>query len=1381
MCNTCCVSAHLIFVFMRNLHLSLFLFLLFSCIIAKAQPPQFAYTGPNATTSNAIPLGTGTSWDEYRSQWIYLPGDLGASLYPGLITKIYFRVGSATTTTSHIFNNFEVNLGQSSVTNLNTAYQTGLTNVYPAGTFTVTGPLAIDQWIPITLATPYFYDPANTLIVEIKHGIKTSGGFSLRSGGAPLNPAYSTVHTQRYGKIATSPNGTSRQYTYQFGIDVIPADRPDNAGLGNLIAPVTFCSDPQDIKLQLKNNGTNLINTVQIDWLFDGVPQTPFTYSGTPIPSLLGPGSNTVTATIGTGIVFGNAPHTVKAWTTLPNGNADTVNTDDTMTYVIQKSLGGDYTVGGTNPDFVDVKEAVDALNRAGICNPVNFIIRDGTYTDAGVIRGPIAGSSLTNRVTFRSQSGVAANVIINGANATSVFGMDNVSNVTIKNVSIIPIASTAITLSGTTARDSFVGCIFTAPVTTSTTSSQGLISCVSSSSYAGDSNVFIKNKFENAATGLYLYSSTSRPSRDNVIDSNTFTGQNYTSAYLYYMDGTKVRGNTVNMSPSSYGYGMYVYHHSNNGNNRVEITDNEINNSPATYGYSGYFAYIVGTSTNRAVIARNKLNTNTGTYFYNYLAYYSDFVDIYNNEIVSNGTYGYVYFYYSDAINFYNNTVSLNTTTSSSTTYGLYYYNTNASKVYNNTFNIIGTSPTAYGCYFYASGTTYNDNMIRNNVFSSTGSDGVGMYWSNSGTNNTSDYNNIYASSGNHFSDAGTAQSSLHQWRLTKGLEKNSITYDPGLVGSGDVHPNPAKDASWSLNGRGIHMPGNDIDRDGNPRETNAAAGVPDIGAYEFEPTTIPPLAVAEPTTIAAGATQVFTFGQDTVATLAWAPNSVVSNTIEVRQYSGHKGPSYPAGTNNMYFYTDLLTQNVTADYKADVYYHDNWLGNISAETDLRVFKKLNPNPWVAYNENLSGVDVNRNIISATDVTSTGLFTGVENGAIFSAVVVQVGQTTFCPGGDVELHAKTNGPGYTYQWYRFGVAISGATDSVYSTSTDGDYSVTITRNTGSGTETATSGIVGLTKIPAPNATITADGPLVYCTGGARTLIATPGSGLRYQWQLDGLDIPGANNDSFSVNTGGNYTVAVSNIGCSVISPVTTISVGPLNVDLGRDTSFCESKPLVLDAGYPGARYTWSTGDTTQKITITDRSGEYSVVVDGGTNCKDADTVNVLIDPLPSVVGISYIRVNTSTFQFSPSGQQDVNTYAWVFGDGSVDMAVSPTHTYDASEPWEVTLIVANDCGFDTTELDLRSLSVKDVNDVSDKVTLYPNPAHDVITLATANNIRLSKIMIVNNIGQTVLSLDGGSKSLSTFDVSSLPTGNYLLKAILNDNKQIVKKFTITR
>jgi hypothetical protein len=59
-------------------------------------------------------------------------------------------------------------------------------------------------------------------------------------------------------------------------------------------------------------------------------------------------------------------------------------------------------------------------------------------------------------------------------------------------------------------------------------------------------------------------------------------------------------------------------------------------------------------------------------------------------------------------------------------------------------------------------------------------------------------------------------------------------------------------------------------------------------------------------------------------------------------------------------------------------------------------------------------------------------------------AVPVSIsGNTTFCSGGSAVLNA-TYSPGYTYQWKRNNTDISGATDSVYSATQSGTYSVTV-------------------------------------------------------------------------------------------------------------------------------------------------------------------------------------------------------------------------------------------------------------------------------------------------------------------------------------------------
>ena len=97
--------------------------------------------------------------------------------------------------------------------------------------------------------------------------------------------------------------------------------------------------------------------------------------------------------------------------------------------------------------------------------------------------------------------------------------------------------------------------------------------------------------------------------------------------------------------------------------------------------------------------------------------------------------------------------------------------------------------------------------------------------------------------------------------------------------------------------------------------------------------------------------------------------------------------------------------------------------------------------------------------------------------------------------------------------------------------------------------------------------------------------------------------------------------------------PISAAIGPPPVVNLGPDTSFCESIPLVLDAGNPGGTYRWSHGDSLQTTSISTVSGTYWVVVD--KYCTASDTIDVTIRPMPYVSGISYVRMG-NTYHFTP-------------------------------------------------------------------------------------------------------------------------------------------------
>jgi len=70
-------------------------------------------------------------------------------------------------------------------------------------------------------------------------------------------------------------------------------------------------------------------------------------------------------------------------------------------------------------------------------------------------------------------------------------------------------------------------------------------------------------------------------------------------------------------------------------------------------------------------------------------------------------------------------------------------------------------------------------------------------------------------------------------------------------------------------------------------------------------------------------------------------------------------------------------------------------------------------------------------------------------------------------------------------------------------------------------------------------------------------------------------------------------------------------------VSLGNDTTQCGGT-ISLSAGNNGALYIWSTGATSQSITVS-HSGFYSLTVTNALKCNAEDTVMVIIDTIPEV------------------------------------------------------------------------------------------------------------------------------------------------------------------
>jgi len=241
------------------------------------------------------------------------------------------------------------------------------------------------------------------------------------------------------------------------------------------------------------------------------------------------------------------------------------------------------------------------------------------------------------------------------------------------------------------------------------------------------------------------------------------------------------------------------------------------------------------------------------------------------------------------------------------------------------------------------------------------------------------------------------------------------------------------------------------------------------------------------------------------------------------------------------------------------------------------------------------------------TSATSAGTTVTV-NAAPAAPTITAGGPLTFCAGGNVVL-TSSSATGNTWS--------TGATTQSITVTTSGTYTVT---RTVSGCASPASAGTTVTVNPIPTApTITASGPLTFCAGG--NVVLTSSSATGNTWST------GATTQSITVTTSGTYTVTRAASGCtSAASAGTTVTVNPIpatpTITAGGPLTFCGGGSVVLTSSSATGN-TWSTGATTQSITVT-TSGTYTVTraASGCTSAASAGTT-VTVNPIPATPTIT--------------------------------------------------------------------------------------------------------------------------------------------------------------
>ena len=279
-------------------------------------------------------------------------------------------------------------------------------------------------------------------------------------------------------------------------------------------------------------------------------------------------------------------------------------------------------------------------------------------------------------------------------------------------------------------------------------------------------------------------------------------------------------------------------------------------------------------------------------------------------------------------------------------------------------------------------------------------------------------------------------------------------------------------------------------------------------------------------------------------------------------------------------------------------------------------------------------------------------------------------GSTAICRGDSVELSANIVS-GATYQWRLNGNIIVGATSHIYYAKTAGNYKANIISNSCEGV----SNIITVTVSNPPTAAIFTQGSTTLCTGDSLKLIATTGTGYAYQWQNNGVNIPGATTANYYASGGGTYTDVVTRNGCSATSNsiiITSVTTPAPVITAHGGNATCVGDSIYLTTPVvSGYIYQWLVNNTaisgaTNQFYYAAGAGSYTVdATYNGCSGLSAPVVTT-INPSPSAnagtpQSITGCSATSLTIGGNPAatGGSSPYTYKWAPSAGLNDSVIA--------------------------------------------------------------------------------------------------------------------------
>ncbi|MCB9188726.1 MAG: gliding motility-associated C-terminal domain-containing protein [Flavobacteriales bacterium] len=251
----------------------------------------------------------------------------------------------------------------------------------------------------------------------------------------------------------------------------------------------------------------------------------------------------------------------------------------------------------------------------------------------------------------------------------------------------------------------------------------------------------------------------------------------------------------------------------------------------------------------------------------------------------------------------------------------------------------------------------------------------------------------------------------------------------------------------------------------------------------------------------------------------------------------------------------------------------------------------------------------------------------------------------------------------------------------------------------------------------------------------------------------------GESSASISVSEAGTYLLTVDDGTYIYCDSVIVTNDAPPTFDLGTDIYLCELIPVTISApgGYPN--YLWSTGETSEEITVSNE-GEIWLEI-GGTYCSVSDTINIYNESFTNPIKEDVLEICSPEGVELNAGYTGGN-YLWSNGE--------QTQIININEPIiiDVQITSKNGCHFED------EVEIIPCTDLGIPNTITPNSdgVNDTWIISQIYAFPQNSVEIYDRSGRLVYSKSGYEND---WDGSGLPATVYYYSVVLDPEFDALK------